>query len=66
MDDKDGFMDDPSERKRFKSSRNGDNYLCPFQCELCQSRNIYLRDLLGLVEDKNIMCYIRRAVLDGF
>ena len=65
-DDEDGFVDDPSEGERFKSARNGDNYLCPFQCDLCQFRNLYLRDPLGSVEDEKMMCYIRRAVLDGF
>ena len=42
-DDEDGFVDDPSEKERFKSARNGDNYLCPFQCDLCQFRNLYSR-----------------------
>ena len=65
-DDEDGFVDDPSERERFKSARNGDNYLCPFQCDLCQFRNLYSRDPMATLEDKRTLCYIRRAVLDGF
>jgi len=40
-DEEDGFLDDPSERERFKRARNGDNYLCPFQCDLCQFRNTF-------------------------
>ena len=65
-DEEDGFVDDPSEGERFKSARNGDNYLCLFQCDLCQFRNLYSRDPMASVEDEKIMCYIRRAVLDRF
>jgi hypothetical protein len=38
---------------RFKSGRNGDHLLCPFQCDLCHFRNIQGRDPVpGLVKDK--------------
>jgi len=67
MDDKeDGFADDPTERERFKCARDGDNFLCPFQCDLCQFRNIYLQNPTESTGDKKTMRYIRRAVLDGF
>jgi len=65
-DEEDGFADDPTERERFKCARNGDNFLCPFQCDLCQFRNIHLRNPTESTEDKKTRCYLRRAVLDGF
>jgi len=65
-DEEDGFADDPTERERFKCARDGDNFLCPFQCDLCQFRNIHLRNPTESTEDKKTMCYIRLAVLDGF
>jgi len=65
-DEEDGFADYPTERERERCARNGDNLLCPFQCDLCQFRNIHLRNPTESTEDKKTMCYLRRAVLDGF
>jgi hypothetical protein len=67
----DGLVDDEIEDQRdvnnFRYARRGDNFMCPFQCDLCHFRNItgrnpgsnYGCDLLLLVA-------IRRAVLDSF
>jgi len=65
-DEEDGFVDDPTERERFKCARDGNNFLCPFQCDLCQFQNIHLRNPTESTGDKKTMCYIGRAVLDGF
>ena len=65
-DDVQGFVDDPMEMERFKFARNGDNYLCPFQCDLCQFRSLHLRDPEENMQDVATMCCIHRATLDAF
>ena len=60
-------IDDPSELDKFKHARNGDNFLCPFQCDLCHFRNIQLRNpIADSRKDKNLLIGIRRANLDAF
>lgn len=63
----DGFVDDPREAMKFKCARDGDNFLAPFQCDICHFRNLYQRDPSS---DKapDMMCLvaIRRATLDAF
>ena len=40
-------VNDPDMELRFKQARNGDNLMCPFQCDLCHFRNIQFRDPEG-------------------
>jgi pyruvate-formate lyase-activating enzyme len=48
-------------------ARNGDNLMCPFQCDMCHSRNIKKRDpSRDDLLDKNLLRGIRRASLDAF
>jgi len=65
-DDVQGFVEDPTESERFGFARNGDNYVCPFQCDLCQFRNVHMRDPEANMLDDATMCCIRRATLDAF
>ena len=59
--------DDPDDKDRFHHARNGDNFMCPFQCDLCHFRNIHLRDPeSGNSKDMNLLVAIRRANLDAF
>jgi hypothetical protein len=47
--------------------RDGDNLVCPFQCDLCHLRNIKKRDPLSSdLRDLRLLCGIRRANLDAF
>ena len=50
---------------RFKTARDGDHLMCPFQCDLCHFRNIKLRDPSDLPMDRLLLLCIRRAVLDA-
>ena len=49
---------------RFTQARLGDNLVVPFQCDLCQFRNMWYRD--PLPEDKFALMVIRRCILDIF
>jgi hypothetical protein len=52
---------------RFKTARNGDHLLCPFQCDLCHFRNIQRRNPVpGLPKEKLLLQCIRRASIDAF
>ena len=52
---------------RFKSARDGDHYLVPFQCDLCHFRNMQGRDPLPTSRvDAMVMDFIRRGNLDAF
>jgi hypothetical protein len=47
--------------------RNGDNLVCPFQCDLCHFRNIKKRDpFASNLKDLSLLCGIGRANLDAF
>ena len=66
LDEIEGIVD-PEEDDKFKTARNGDHLVCPFQCDLCHFRNIQSRDPRPVSrQDKNLMIAIRRANLDGF
>jgi hypothetical protein len=55
------------DEKRFRVGRNGDNLMCPFQCDLCHFRNIQKRDYRPTdAQDKLLLQCIRRASLDAF
>ena len=60
LKDADDDMDDPKEANKYRYARNGDNYLCPFQCDVCHFRNIQLRNpQAGSVQDMNMLVAIR-------
>ena len=60
-------INDPGEENKFKHARNGDNFICPFQCDLCHFRNIQFRNpIVGSRQDMNLLVGIRRANLDAF
>ena len=58
---------DVRETNKFTYARRGDNYMCPFQCDLCHFRNVMKRNP-GLEPDfdRKLMVDIRRAILDSF
>jgi hypothetical protein len=40
-------IQDPVDEDKFKCGQNGDNFMCPFQCDLCHFHNIKLCDPIG-------------------
>ena len=52
---------------RFKEARDGDHLMCPFQCDLCQFRNLRGRNPFSArnADNLTLLC-IRRANLDAF
>jgi hypothetical protein len=57
----------PEDRGRFMSARNGDHTLTPFQCPLCQCRNIKRRNLIpDFVQDELFTSQCIRATIDAF
>ena len=44
IDDDGKELEDLSGRMRFLEARNGDHLMVPFQCEVCQFRNIFGRE----------------------
>jgi hypothetical protein len=67
-EDDEGFDQTLSgDEKRFRVARNGDNLMCPFQCDMCHFQNIQKRDPIpGNRKDKLLLQCIRRASLDAF
>ena len=60
-------LDDEVEEKKFKHARNGNNFIVPFQCDLCHFRNIQGRNPgIQPQQDKTLLIGIRRAILDSF
>jgi hypothetical protein len=52
---------------RCMEGQNGDNLVCPFQCDLCHFQNIKKCDPLSSdLRDLRLLCGIRRANLDVF
>lgn len=52
---------------KFKFARDGDNFMCPFQCDICHFHNIMNRDPgQHPSKDKLLLVGIRRAILDSF
>ena len=55
-----------AEKDRYQRGRDGDCWVCPFQCELCHFRNVYRRDPVPESRtDSNFVIYCRRANLDA-
>ena len=49
------------------SGRSGDQFMCPFQCDLCVFRTVQGRDPLGpSAADERLLACIRRVILDSF
>ena len=43
-----------TEKDRYQRGRDGDSWVCPFQCELCHFRNVFLRDAVPIARtDRN-------------
>jgi hypothetical protein len=59
-------IDDENEESAFKHAHLGDNFVCPFQCEICHFRNIKNEDPTDSEKDKTLLVAIRRANLDAF
>jgi len=60
-------IEDPDDGKMFNEARNCDNYICPFQCELCHFRNKQHRNPIGgSTLDQKLLVALRRANLDAF
>ena len=53
---------------RFRIARDGDNFMgIPFECDLCQFRNVNERDPIhGNSKDNYALLCIRQAILDAF
>ena len=66
-DDNEGDIHDKTETEKFMKARNGDNFLCPFQCDLCHFRNVTGRNPgLKPENDRKLLIGLRRANLDAF
>jgi hypothetical protein len=60
-------ISDQEEDNAFKHARLGDNFLCPFQCDVCHFRNIKGHNPgQDMAKDKALLVGIRRANLDAF
>jgi len=67
-ENEDGFqLARPEDDARFRIGRNGDNLMTQFQCDLCQFRNIMMRDpdVERVESDEWLQVCIRRAILDS-
>jgi hypothetical protein len=63
----DGDLDDAQDENNYKYARKGDNFMCPFQCDLCHYRNLTGKDPGDNFEqDLRLLVAIRRAILDSF
>lgn len=61
------ILDDLDEKGRYLCARNGDNLICPFQCDECHFQNLTGRSSQILFpKDQRLLKYIRRAQLDAF
>jgi hypothetical protein len=56
------------DKDRFLTARSGDHFVCAFQCDLCQFRNVYGRDpdCKNFESKDMVLRCIRRATLDTF
>ena len=58
--------EDASKKLRFKTARNGDHMICPFQCDMCHFHNIQKSDPSKRnYQDELLGKTIRRAILDS-
>jgi hypothetical protein len=54
------------DQDRYKTGRDGDDFIICFPCDVCQFRNMQQRDPNETKEDAFLMLCIRRAILDSF
>jgi hypothetical protein len=54
-------IDDQQDVNNFRCARKGDNFMCPFQCDLCHFRNV-----TGRNPGANYACDLQLLVLDLF
>jgi hypothetical protein len=54
------------DQDRYKTARDGDDFMLFFQCDVCQFRNMQQRDPIETQEDAFLLLCIRRAILDSF
>ncbi len=60
-------VEDARDVNNFRYARKGDNFMCPFQCDLCHFRNVTGRNPGSNLEcDLRLLVAIRRAILDSF
>lgn len=66
-DELDFEEDDESaiDKDRIKVGRDGDHWICPFQCDLCHFQNIKQRNPGEDPRDEFFLLHIRRANLDA-
>lgn len=65
--DEEGFdLSLDEDRSRHLDARDGDHLLVPFQCELCNYRNMKNMNSGMSVEDINLLRFMRRVNLDDF
>ena len=68
--DLDDFIEDEElveeEPNRFKTARDGDHLLTPFQCDCCHFVNIHMKLPSSSKKDQNLLLHIRQAILDSF
>jgi hypothetical protein len=58
---------DAEDEMRFLEARDGDNLVCPFQCDQCHFLNLMGREPLEeLASDVRLLKCIRRVILDAF
>ena len=67
LDDEGVTIKRTDDKERFLVGRQGDNFLMPFQCDLCQFRNLQDRDPVHThIGDTLLLEFIRRVNLDAF
>jgi hypothetical protein len=67
IDEEIGELKDSKEETKFRYARLGDNFMCPFQCDLCHFRNIRGIDPgSDPNKDLKLLIGIRRAILEMF
>jgi hypothetical protein len=60
-------VEDSRDVNNFRYARKGDNFMCPFQCDLCHFRNLTGRNPGENFDcDLRLLVAIRRAILDSF
>jgi hypothetical protein len=66
-DDEVDEIKDSKEESKFNYARLGDNFMCPFQCDLCHFRNMkHMEPGSDPEKDLKLLIGIRRAILDSF
>ena len=65
--DGDGHGELEDDKERFTEARDGDHFMCPFQCDSCTFYNLKGRyNRVNVEQDDLLLVCIRRAILDSF